>query len=92
VEKEIRSIPEKDQIRLLKGIYSLAENPRPHGCKKLVGQDRYRVQQGDYRIIYTIHDRDLVVWVVKVGNRKDIYQAREEKTKYTAEKKASKTL
>ncbi len=55
-------------------IYSLAANPRPHGCKKLKGRDGYRIRVGDYRIIYNIFDNILTVDVVALGHRKDIYE------------------
>jgi len=73
VEKELRTIPKQDQIRILQRIASLAGDPRPTGCKKLSGQERYRLRQGNYRILYEIVDARLVVSVVKVGNRCDIY-------------------
>jgi len=60
--------------KILKRIEGLAENPRPSGCEKLTGQERYRLRQGRYRIVYSIQDDDLTVWVVKVGHRKDIYR------------------
>jgi mRNA interferase RelE/StbE len=82
VEKDLRLITKKDQIKILKRIDALALNPRPPGCKKLTGENKYRIRQGDYRIIYTIHDKELIVWVVKVGHRKDIYRVSEEKEKY----------
>jgi mRNA interferase RelE/StbE len=82
VYKELNKIPKTDQIKITKRINTLVINPRPHGCKKLTGQNRYRIQQGDYRIIYEIHDDEIVVWVVKVGHRKDIYRVSEEKEKF----------
>jgi mRNA interferase RelE/StbE len=51
----------------------LAEDPRPPGCTKLSGREAYRVRQGDYRIVYTVEDDALVVEVVKVGHRRDLY-------------------
>ena len=72
--KEIDSIPsKKDRQRIVDRILKLADNPRPPGCEKLSGQDKYRVRQGRYRIIYAIEDDDLLVYVVKVGHRKDVY-------------------
>ena len=73
VEKELKSIPKKDQIRILKRIDDLATEPRPPSCKKLSGQERYRIRQGNYRVLYEIQDVRLVVVIVKVGNRRDIY-------------------
>ncbi|MEM7146844.1 MAG: type II toxin-antitoxin system RelE/ParE family toxin [Verrucomicrobiota bacterium] len=74
VEKELRSISKKDQIRILQRISELAEEPRPSGCKKLSGQERYRLRQGNYRILYEIEDDRLIVTVVKVGDRRDVYR------------------
>jgi mRNA interferase RelE/StbE len=72
--KDIETISlKKDRRRIVDRISKLAENPRPPGCEKLSGQDKYRVRQGRYRIVYSIEDQDLVVYVVKVGHRKDIY-------------------
>jgi mRNA interferase RelE/StbE len=74
VEKDLSSIPKKDLKRILKRIQMLADDPRPSGCEKLTGQERYRVRQGKYRIVYSIQDYELTIWVVKVGHRKDIYR------------------
>ena len=74
VEKDFRSIPKKDLKKILLKIESLAGNPRPLGYEKLTGQERYRLRQGRYRIVYSIQDNILTVWIVKVGQRKDIYR------------------
>jgi len=74
VEKDFRLIPKKDLKKILTRIESLTDEPRPQGCEKLSGQEKYRIRQGTYRIIYSIHDQELTVWVVKVGHRKDIYR------------------
>ncbi len=74
VEKDLVSIPKKDLGKILQCIKDLAEDPRPHNCEKLTGQDRYRVRQGIYRIIYSVHDTELTIWVVKVSHRKDVYR------------------
>jgi len=74
VAKDLRALPTKDIARILKRIRSLAHEPRPLGCEKLSGQERYRVRQGAYRIIYEINDDELVVIVVKVGHRGGIYR------------------
>ena len=72
--KDIEAIPlKKDRRRIVDRIRRLEENPRPPGCEKLSGQDKYRLRQGRYRIVYSIEDQDLVVYVVKVGHRKDVY-------------------
>ncbi|MDY6838567.1 MAG: type II toxin-antitoxin system RelE/ParE family toxin [Thermodesulfobacteriota bacterium] len=74
VEKDLAGIPKKDVKRILHRIKTLGDNPRPSGCEKLTGQERYRLRQGRYRIIYSIQDDELTVWVVKVGHRKRIYR------------------
>ena len=55
-------------------IYALAENPRPHGYKKLKGRNGYRIRVADYRIIYDIYDNVLLVDVINLGHRRDIYE------------------
>lgn len=73
--REIRAIGRKqDRQRVVDRIGSLADDPRPAGCTKLSGQDAYRVRQGAYRIVYTVADDVLVVEVVKVGHRRDVYR------------------
>jgi mRNA interferase RelE/StbE len=74
VENDFAAIPKKDVKKILKRIDALAENPRPWGCEKLTGEERYRLRQGRYRIVYSIRDDALAVWVVKVRHRKDIYR------------------
>ena len=72
--KELEAIPAKDRRRITTKIQALAGNPRPAGCEKLSGQDRYRIRQGNYRILYTIEDDVLVVTVIKIGDRRDVYR------------------
>lgn len=74
--KEIEAIePKKVRHRIVERIGRLADDPRPPGCEKLSGRlDRYRVRQGVYRIVYSIEDRELIVYVVKVGHRRDVYR------------------
>ncbi len=74
MEKDFGSIPKKDLQRILNRIKMLEEDPRPQGCEKLTGQEKYRVRQGRYRIVYSIQDDELTVRVVKIGHRKDIYR------------------
>lgn len=72
--KQLGKIPELDRSRIIKAIYSLEEDPRPIGYKKLKGRPGYRIRQGNYRIIYDIHDHVLTVVVLETGHRKDIYE------------------
>jgi mRNA interferase RelE/StbE len=72
--KEISNLPQKELLKILSKIESLADNPRPIGAIKLSGDDRYRLRVGIYRILYQIFDDRLIVIVVKVGHRKDIYK------------------
>ena len=74
VAKDLRDIPRRDVARILKRIEALTDEPRALGCEKLSGQERYRVRQGVYRIIYEIQDDVLVIVVVKVGHRGEIYR------------------
>ena len=74
-KREIEGIPQKrNRQRIVSRIRALGNDPRPPGCEKLTGQDRYRVRQGAYRIVYSIEDDALVVYVVKVGHRRDVYR------------------
>jgi mRNA interferase RelE/StbE len=70
--KEIETLSKQERRRIVAKIGSLARDPRPPGCEKLSGQDRYRLRQGRYRILYEIQDLALVVVVVKVGHRRDV--------------------
>ena len=73
--KEIEAIPlKRERRRLVERLAGLAENPRPVGVEKLSGQDKYRLRQGRYRILYAIEDQNLLVNVVKVAHRKDVYR------------------
>ena len=74
VEKDFKGIPKNDLAKILKRIETLSEDPRPRGCEKLTRQEKYRLRQGRYRILYSIQDDELTVWVVKVAHRKDIYR------------------
>jgi mRNA interferase RelE/StbE len=74
VAKDLKNIPKKDVKRILSAIQKLADEPRPPQSKKLSGQERFRIRQGNYRILYAIEDNRLVVCVVKVGNRRNVYR------------------
>lgn len=72
--RSLKSVPKKDAKRILQKTRSLSEDARPFGCQKLAGQEKYRIRQGNYRIIYSIEDDRLIVVVVKVGHRREIYE------------------
>ena len=74
VAKDLRNIPRKDVKQILKCIERLRDDPRAEGCIKLSGQERYRVRQGVYRIIYEILDARLIILVVKVAHRSVVYK------------------
>ncbi|MCW5575943.1 MAG: type II toxin-antitoxin system RelE/ParE family toxin [Burkholderiales bacterium] len=76
VAKDLRAIPNAEVRRILDRIDTLAVNPRGDGCVKLSGQERYRVRQGAYRIVYEIHDDRLLVIVIKAGHRSGVYEKR----------------
>lgn len=71
--KELETIPRQDLRRIISKIQDLSTNPRPPGAQKLSNFELYRIRQGDYRIVYTIDDTIIEVYVIKVGHRKDIY-------------------
>jgi len=72
--KEISKLPTKELKKILRAIKSLSDNQRPFGAIKLSGDEKYRLRVGNYRILYQIYDNKLVVVVVKVGHRKDVYK------------------
>ncbi len=72
--KELEAIPEKDRRRIIERIRGLSSEPRPFGVEKLSGDDKYRIRQGNFRILYEILDRDLVVTVIRIGDRRDVYR------------------
>jgi mRNA interferase RelE/StbE len=72
--KEIQRLPAKDLKKILKIIEGLSENPRPFGCRKLSGAEKYRIRSGRYRILYLIKDAVLIVYIVRVALRKDAYR------------------
>lgn len=74
VAKDLRQIPKQDVAAILQRIEVLAAHPRPHGSEKLSGQERYRVRQGVYRIIYEIIDEQLVITVIRIGHRREVYK------------------
>jgi mRNA interferase RelE/StbE len=72
--KELEDIPGKDLRKVVRRIQSLANNPRPQGSQKLSGQNRLRIRQGDYRIVYFVNDKDCIVDIFKIGHRREIYR------------------
>ena len=72
--KELESVPKKDQSKIVSKIRSLVDDPRPPGSQKLSGDEKYRIRQGVYRILYLIEDEELITIVVKIAHRKDVYR------------------
>jgi mRNA interferase RelE/StbE len=75
-ERQFKAFSQAVQKRLVKRLKGLQANPRPQGVKKLAGgDDLYRLREGNYRIIYTIRDKELIVLVLKIGDRKEVYRS-----------------
>jgi len=74
VAKDFRTIHGNDINKILHRINRLTGEPRPAGCEKQTGHERYRLRQGKYRILYSIQDDEKTIWIVKVGNRRDVYR------------------
>jgi mRNA interferase RelE/StbE len=74
VQKDLSSTPRNDLKKILSRIENLGQDPRSAGCEKLTGKERYRLRQGRYRILYSIQEDELTIWIVKVGHRKDVYR------------------
>ena len=72
--KELEAVVLKERRRIAGRIQGLAAEPRPPGVEKLSGAEKYRIRQGDYRILYTIEDADLTVVIVKIGHRREVYR------------------
>jgi mRNA interferase RelE/StbE len=72
--KELEAVPKKDRQRIVTKIRNLAVEPRPLGCERLSGHDVYRVRQGNYRVLYTVQDADLIVVIVMIGHRREVYR------------------
>jgi len=71
--KELQKLPNNEIKRIVQKIKALGSNPRPSGCKKLSADEKYRIRVGKYRILYSIEDNKLLVYIVKVGHRRDVY-------------------
>ena len=73
-QKQLAKIASLDRDRILSAIWKLADNPRPHGAKKLSGRPAWRIRIGSCRVVYEIHDDRLLVLIIEVGHRKEIYR------------------
>ena len=74
--KELEKLPKKDIQKIINKIQSLSSEPRPSNCEKLSGDEKYRVRQGNYRIVYSIEDDKLIIFIIKIGHRRDVYKKR----------------
>jgi len=72
--KELEKIQKKDRDKIIEKIQALSENPRPPLSQKLSGEEKYRIRQGDYRVLYQIYDEVITVVVVKVAHRREVYK------------------
>ena len=72
--KELKDLPRKLQLRIIGVIDALAQNPYPPACSKLKGREGFRIRTNDYRIIYTVENKKLIVHVIAIGHRKEIYK------------------
>ena len=72
--KELNNLPHKDLKKIIQKIQDLADNPIPPDCKKLTGEEKYRIRSGNYRILYLIKDDVLIIYIVKIGHRRDVYR------------------
>lgn len=73
-KQDLAVLPADLQTRIVKALRKLEANPRPSGIKKLKGEDAYRLRVGDYRVLYEVHDKRLLVLVVKIGHRREVYR------------------
>ncbi len=74
VKKDFRHLPQRDVLQILGRIRGLADKPRSSQSKKMSGQEKYRLRQGQYRILYEIRDQLLLITIVKVRHRKEVYR------------------
>jgi mRNA interferase RelE/StbE len=72
--KELRALPANDRKRVVTKIEGLASDPRPPGTEKLSGAEKYRLRQGDYRVLYSVDDAEKSLVIVKIGHRRDVYR------------------
>ena len=74
VKKDLRSISKQDVLRILNALEHLAEDPRPINSKPLTGRDAWRIRVGQYRAIYTINEQEIVIEIIKIAHRKNVYR------------------
>lgn len=74
-QKALAKIPSPYQKNIIDAIYRLADSPFPAGCKKLTGKEAWRIRIGYYRVIYEINDNQLLIFVIEIGHRKEIYRS-----------------
>lgn len=72
--KELEAVPRRDRLRIVGRIENLRQDPRPRNCEKLSGEDKYRVRQGDYRVVNRIDDTAREVTIFKIGHRRQAYR------------------
>ena len=70
--KELNSIPTVDLEKIIIQIQNLADNPGPAGCRKLSKDEKYRIRIGNYKVLYLIEDNKMIIFIVKIGHRKDV--------------------
>ena len=73
-QKQLKKVNRQEQSRIISAIESLADNPRPEGCRKLSGRPAWRIRIGAYRVIYEVNDTELFILVVTIGHRRDVYR------------------
>ena len=73
-QKELEALPKVYLVSITKLVASLANEPRPRGSEKLSADEKYRIRKGPYRIVCSIHDQELIIWVVKIAHRKEVYR------------------
>jgi mRNA interferase RelE/StbE len=72
--KDLRKVPKRDLKRILSRVKKLGDDPRPIECEKLTCEELYRIRQSKYRIVHSVRDNELTVWVIKIGYRKGVYR------------------
>ena len=73
-QKQLSKIERRDQSRIIEAVQKLTETPRPPGCKKLSGRPAWRIRVGSYRVIYEVQDESLLILVIDIGHRREIYR------------------